>query len=257
MNATPPFIFGMPQSNWRAPLERYGFVLDHAITSTDACDVLFIPSDYADIQHAGRHPQRFPRRFCPSAAVASLVAHPLEFSNWMNAAGFAHLVPKRMIHERTFPLVLKEDRISSGGEAVHLIADDAELDRVTDRLRYAGIAWLLTEPVYGMTEFVAHQLVLAGCVVHSIVFAVQLSHPLQIKRGSMGGTVTTAVDLSPLASVYRALDYTGFACVNFKARADGSIAIFEINPRLGGSLVVDPSALADMMAAFTNILPLS
>jgi len=147
-----------------------------------------------------------------------------------------------------YPCILKECRISSGGKAVHLIESDSQLRIAIGTLTMLGIRFVLQEAIRKTEEYVCHSMVKNGIHLKSIIFKVNLPNELHIKSGSMGGELT-CLDVSPIYEVYRVLHYTGFACVNFKM-TDTGIKIFEINPRMGGSLVENEECLKEMVTKF-------
>lgn len=97
-------------------------------------------------------------------------------------------------------------------------------------------AWIRLEAIRGRVELVQHVACKAGRVIAKVTGAMDAGGELVIKRGAWPYVRTTDVDLD---RVFAALDYTGFACVNLKMVGDQP-KIFEINPRLGGSLVTGP-----------------
>ena len=98
-------------------------------------------------------------------------------------------------------------------------------------------ATIQIEAIRGRIEHVLHGAYLAGEPIATITGTIDLGDDLVIKRGAIG--YERCADIAELDQVFRVIGYTGFACVNFKMH-DGVPKIFEINPRLGGSLVLGP-----------------
>jgi biotin carboxylase len=149
------------------------------------------------------------------------------------ARGFSALLPKQLIEPYPYPCVVKQQYSFAGcGVQIAQSADDLPI-------AYACVQ----EPIYGGVEYVEHAVVLAGVVRARVRFRVQLAGDLVVKQGRLvGEEVASDPFLDP---VFAQLGYTGFACANFKL-VDRQPKIFEINPRMGGSLVFS-DRLGDML----------
>jgi predicted ATP-grasp superfamily ATP-dependent carboligase len=58
-------------------------------------------------------------------------------------------------------------------------------------------------------------------------------------------------DWTPFEKIFTKLKYTGFACIDFKM-INSKIKIFEINPRLGGTIVHDPEDFSTLIELIRN-----
>jgi predicted ATP-grasp superfamily ATP-dependent carboligase len=107
------------------------------------------------------------------------------------------------------------------------------------------------EAIRGRYEYVQHSAWIDGDPIVVVTGRQDMGDDLVIKRGSVTYERCDDVDFG---AIFRALKYTGFACVDFKIK-DGQPKIFEINPRLGGSLVLGPD-LDPVMGAVAKKLGL-
>jgi predicted ATP-grasp superfamily ATP-dependent carboligase len=86
-------------------------------------------------------------------------------------------------------------------------------------------------------EYAVHMFIYKGNIKWSVCY--KLTHPskLFIQRGKMDEyEKIDKFDYSTFEKIFKVVNYTGFTCIDFKM-IDNNIKIFEINPRLGGTLV--------------------
>ena len=79
-----------------------------------------------------------------------------------------------------------------------------------------------------------------GDILWSSSFAWDLGSDTQFGIPVFGATVSVPAPcrvLFHIAAILAPLGYSGPCCANYKVLPSGEIAIFEINPRLGGSLM--------------------
>jgi len=123
--------------------------------------------------------------------------------------------------------------------------------------KWAGREILLQEHVASADDYVMHLVRAEGRIVWSCVYRYSLPTELEI-RGPVEGIEIhhepTSDDLRGVAESFLApLAYEGPANIDYRRRADGSIAVLEINPRLGGSLM-RPEHRSDLAAAISAIV---
>lgn len=220
-----------PFEDWAFPLSRVGRLVQRMEPTKDIA-ITFTLEGARRMSGLGVH--GLPRRFSPNGDTFDLLDHTFRFHRWM----WEHhrtWKPHRL-EQPAYPCIAKFDR-SHGGCGVRLIRTSAEDPT-------SGLE-LLMEAVRGRHEYIWHAAALRGEVLVERTFRVDLIDDLEIRRGPRPGIVVAPpVDLDV---ILRELDYTGFACANYKM-VDGVPKIFEINPRMGGSLVHAPQHLAEMLA---------
>ena len=87
-----------------------------------------------------------------------------------------------------------------------------------------------------MTNTLAIFLVHNGIIIHEIYYKSRESQNYHISHGKKMRYTSVKLDIPIFCKIFQLLKYTGFACIDFKI-IDDNIKIFEINPRLGGTLV--------------------
>jgi len=77
-----------------------------------------------------------------------------------------------------------------------------------------------------------------------------------IQKGKMSNyvkVIDNRIDfcMDIFSKIFTKLNYTGFACADFKLY-DDNLKIFEINPRLGGTIINDRLDFVELMNACVN-----
>jgi hypothetical protein len=241
------YIFGKPFSeNWTSRLSVFAEVLPNYLWSYESDDRTIILNCREDIDHLKSHSRYFPNTFSTNLRTVELLENHDAFRTWSQINGLDHLLPSK---PTAFPYFFKANR-SSGGTGVILLHNESDLQR--EAQTHSDYGWSTQEPIPGNVEYVTHALVKDGQCVNLVTFGCILPKLLFVKCGPMSGVRCECPDAHGLAQVFSALNYTGFACTNYKMR-DGKMKLFEINTRMGASLVFNPAALKEMMDAFSNL----
>lgn len=258
-------VFGRPPTPWWTPhLQKHGVVLTTSLEESRLAVSapplpFFVPIDYGDVAFANDHAARFQGQlFAPSTEIVRTFDNPLSFYEWIEDRGLDSLVPARLDRGLRYPCVLKRARAGTGfsaGEGVHLLrSEDDTRAFLSD---HGGEPYLAQEFIDGGESYVAHAVSRAGVIVKMLVFRVELPEGDPIKRGALP---SSRVDVRPedwlaIKGILATARYTGFSCTNFKRGAAGEPRIFEVNPRMGASLVLDNDAMSEMLAAVLERLP--
>jgi len=101
--------------------------------------------------------------------------------------------------------------------------------------------FLIQTYIPGNVEFGGHFIVYNGKIIFKKYYQTinNSDNEFHIQKGMMRNYNTVTLDdnkESVFHSIFQKLNYTGFACANFKIYQD-CVKIFEINPRMGGTFV--------------------
>lgn len=200
---------------------------------------------------------------CPSGR-RSLSPEPLAIDTFWNKASFARYVERaglselcpvryRNEAEAQFPCVLKSLR-NSCGRGVAVVESAAHLHALLQRPPWLGKSVLLQALVEGTEEFVTHCVCRAGKILWSCSFVYELDSGDLIRttrnvRAPRQHRPSPAI-LAQIAGLIAPSGYTGPCNLDYKITEAGRIAVFEINARLGGSLMAPERVdeLADALA---------
>jgi hypothetical protein len=176
----------------------------------------------------------------PSRRAVTTFADKRRFARFVDKQGLNALAP---VHYRWgaamhYPVVLKRtDLNSASGVALVHSAEDLLAYRKSEM--WAGRPVVIQEAVPGRLDYVTHCVAVDGRIVWHCSYAFELEHDLVLR----GPRVTdhprphlaTRAELRQMERFLRPLRFSGPVNFDYK-RGPGGIVVFEINPRLGGSL---------------------
>jgi ATP-grasp domain len=181
--------------------------------------------------------------FHPSPEVVSLCDDKMKLAQFLIAQGFGQYVPGLRPCGPPYPYVLKK---RMGWWGMHCrIVNGPEDER---DFNLSGDEWFAQDFVPGHIEFATHILRTGGQIRYASTVAHQMA-----KASSVLGARDTSLHsrllpgckyLDRFSEILAKLDYEGTACFDYKV-IDHRPAIFEINPRFGGSLSLDITAYLD------------
>lgn len=135
-----------------------------------------------------------------------------------------------------YPCIFKLAKTYSGMGS-HICKNKAELLECQEN--YKAKQSFVQEYIYddNQYEYAAHMFIVKGNIKWAVCY--KLIHPskLFIQRGKMDEyDKINNFDFNIFEKIFKVVNYTGFVCIDFKM-INNNIKIFEINPRLGGTLV--------------------
>jgi len=199
-------------------------------------------------------PRRYPGLLADREAIGML-ADKSRFPVWMAAHGFASDMPAVYADgdSATFPCVVKRHAFSAS-VGVEIATSRAHLDAILQSRWFRGKPAVLQALVPGTVEYATFLLCDRGRILWDATFASTMAGPAVIKNDDNPGerrvVATPPQALERFAGILGALRYSGPCAIDYKRRDDGRPAIFEINPRLGGTLMMPAHAamLRDALA---------
>jgi len=181
--------------------------------------------------------------------TVALMANKEKFSSLLIENGFSSFVPR--IYENIdlveFPVVIKRTDLNAG-QGVRIIRNlmdfhDAENDPIFENKNY-----FLQEYVESERDYVAHIIAKNGKILWSKSFCYSMPHAETIRTPGIHTAITSYTlnshTLDVFDKIIKLLKYSGPCNIDFRM-SDNEPKIFEINPRLGGSLML-PESMADL-----------
>lgn len=258
-------LYGIPYADWNATLS------DRALWSSlpGIAHVLRRPAspfgsgaraDDIVIAMMTAHIARKPggRALEPSAHALAMLENKAKFATYMTTNGFTDYCPRTYAgrHEAVFPCMLKRTDLSAS-LGVAIAKSPEHLDELLRTRTFAGHAYILQAVVPGNVEYATYCVCKNGQVLWSCSFASDIGAPVAIKRedNALVRQAITTPDpvLRQIEAVLQPLAFSGPCNVDYKRTADGHLQIFEINPRLGGTLML-PSQSTQLRAALACII---
>jgi carbamoylphosphate synthase large subunit len=258
-------LYGIPYADWNATLS------DRALWSKlpGVARVRRLPAspfgagarvDDVVIAMKTGHIVRRPggRALEPTAHAIATLEDKAKFATYMAANGFGDYCPRTYANrqEAVFPCMLKRTDLSASLGV--LIAQSAKhLDELLQTHTFQGHPYLLQALVQGSVEYATYCVCKDGRVLWSCSFAADAGSPVAIKREDNAvqrqAVATPDAVLRQIEAVLLPLAFSGPCNVDYKLLADGRMQIFEINPRLGGTLML-PAQAAVLRTALTCIV---
>lgn len=181
--------------------------------------------------------------------MSEILDNKLLFQVFMKENGFEKHIPvlyvsktkgQIIFHDQLwYPCVCKPV-LGRGAEGVYIAQGKEDI-------KHENRDEIIEQYIPGETEYSAHFSVKDGKIAYSVYFMAKYS-VMEIKRGDIRNYEAQHRDDSPFNRIFEALNYTGFACANFKI-LDDTVKIFEINPRLGGSILGNKKYLFELKQA--------
>jgi hypothetical protein len=201
-----------------------------------------IPLMEEDVRDCIRHPELKSLALLPTERALLTLYDKARFSQHMLEQGLGEFQPElfRHTHELKFPVALKRTTLNAGSGIAR--ADNlAQFSRLSTLPQFAGKSVLACEWIEGRVEYVTHAVVVQGHIRWHQSFEYGLEPGQVLRRGSSGRNIrpieVSAQALRMFEAVLLPLNYCGICNIDFKLTPQGRLKIFEINPRLGGSLL--------------------
>ncbi len=199
-------------------------------------------------------PTRFRSLFPPKETV-NLLSDKRAFSQYLASQQLHHLAPTTYTFENIqFPCVVKRLNLNAG-TGVEIAQDEATLSQILAKQPWTGHPVIIQEYIASEFDFVTHAVCRGGHFMWSCTYQLSIDPPAAIQRPSntmARRKFEASIDtLRTLQSLVAPLKYDGPINFDYKLIKDG-LRIIEINPRLGGSLII-PENVDDLAGALGAI----
>ncbi len=201
-----------------------------------SCRTVIIPLSEDNINNCPRnHPALIPNR-----RAVEILRNKATFAAYINEYGLADLCPVTYEsgEHAEFPCILKRVNASYGRDSM-VLRSKQELARA---VALSQEEFILQSLVRGTTEYTTHCICKDGRIIWSYSVGFEMDGPEEIRRGMvckehLGRVTPPAGTFAAIERVLAPLGYSGPCNVNYKRSGAGTISIFEVNPRFGGSLM--------------------
>jgi carbamoylphosphate synthase large subunit len=165
------------------------------------------------------------------------------FAAHVERAGLVALCPTtyRAPADVRFPCIVKP-AMAAYETGMRILRSRGELESFLAQEGWDCSRWIFQEFVEGEIEYATHCVFERGRLLWSCSFAFERLPGTDIRQGIAFRTLRpftpTEAVLDAITRLLSPLDYSGPCTVDYKLRDADRIAIFEINPRFGGSLIL-------------------
>jgi hypothetical protein len=249
-------LYGLPYGDWNATLSDRKLWQDLEVVSElrripgfrwllplSTERTVLIPMKTS---HTVDAPRRY-RNLIPDRRSALILADKNAFQSYMVGNGLMAYVPPTYASpdEAVFPCVVKRLDLSAS-VGVEIATSRAHLEKILQSGLFSGHPSLLQALVPGVLEYATFCICDGGRILWDATFVSTMSGPAMIKNEDNGKDrriVTTPAEvLKQFETVLAPLNYRGPCVIDYKIADDGRVQIFEINPRLGGTLLLKSNA---------------
>lgn len=201
----------------------------------------------------------------PNLSALQVLSNKAVFAAYVRDMGLTNRCPTvfTSIEEASFPCVIKRTDLN-GGLGVEIAASLEHARVLVEQEPFAGMPYLIQSLVIHSGEYVAHCVCREGRILWHCVYAFEYEGSPVIRRPSMTTQALPAKAPPSLVAVVESflvpLSFSGPCNIDYAIGEDGNIVVFEINPRLGGSLMcaVNLTDLRDSLCCIIqNALALS
>lgn len=249
-------LYGLPYGDWNATLSDRKLWQDLKVVS----EMRRVPGfrwllpRYTDrtvlIPMKTSHTMDAPRRFrtlIPDRRSTLILGDKDAFQAYMAENGLMAYTPATYAtpDEAAFPCVVKRLDLSAS-VGVEIAISRTHLEEILQSGLFSGHPFLLQALAPGILEHATFCVCDGGRILWEATFVSTMGGPAMIKNEDNGKNrriVTTPPEvLKQLEAVLAPLDYRGPCVIDYKIADDGRVQIFEINPRLGGTLLLKCNA---------------
>lgn len=194
----------------------------------------------------------------PSDGAVRVLSNKKSFVQLLQENNLSHIAPENYskVSDIKYPCVIKHPELN-GSASVHIVNS---LEDLLFRLAQPDLkdqSFLAQEFIPGEQEYTMHAIFKRGELLWSFNLKYDTTALTTYKKtGQYPNSTFVEPDLSHLlliCSLMQRISYNGPCNIDYKIRKDGRIAIFEINPRLGGSLFL-PEYHQHLAIAFNLII---
>lgn len=197
---------------------------------------------------------------CPDTYdVIDTLDNKCKFIKFMSENNLGHLIPNVKVMKYN-KQILKNDKVnypvifkypvSCGGFGSQVCQNSYELEKVI-RIGQRN-DYIVQKYIQDQKEYSAHLFVQKGIIKYSIYYVMLHDQEFGIQHGKMKKYDRIIFDQEDsFVPIFKLLNYTGFACIDFKLK-NNKVKIFEINPRLGGTLATNAKDFKEMLDYVIN-----
>jgi hypothetical protein len=191
--------------------------------------------------HARNRPKTYPS-LVPDERSLNALGDKAQFQAYVRDNALEDLCPEHFSSPAAarFPCVLKRTDLNAG-KGVAVAASAEHLQRLLEQPPWRGHPFVLQAMLEGGGDIVTHCVCKEGQILWHTSFAYTLFPGETIRAGSNIQSIrpipTTSSTLRQLQRFLLPLNYSGPCNFDLKLTPDGTVAVMEVNPRLGGSLM--------------------
>lgn len=204
--------------------------------------------------HIEKCPRRYPT-FISSARATQTLRNKAVFAAYARDQDLAEYCPQlyETIDSATFPCVIKRVDLNAS-IGIALVNSPEHFYQLLSRAPWKGKKYILQEFIPGGRERSTYGMFENGRLLwHRSYEFTFPENSIRLNGNNRERVQASSSQLALFQRFLAPLNYTGPCNVDYKLRADGTVAVMEVNPRLGGSLMRGQNIL-DLKEALSLII---
>jgi carbamoylphosphate synthase large subunit len=186
----------------------------------------------------------------PEITVLNIFNDKKLFIDFMKESNLENYVPKCYSKDHIIYPCIAKKRISDFGRDTFVAYKEKHLNKLNMD------DYLIQEPIYGNNEYTTHILAKDGNIILDKTFIYDYNVNIYIqgyqRLGSCQEISISKIALKIFSEIIKKTNYSGFCCIDYKL-IDNSPIIFEINPRIGGSLTRNKDVHLKFILAYSDL----
>jgi carbamoylphosphate synthase large subunit len=246
--------YGSSHENWKAALSHTSSIWDEIpyVETVIVLEDLDFPLKEVSRKYSSTvllplkepaildHPQGY-LTLVPSKELVDLASYKNTFYNFLTEHGFKEYFPQPLDAPNfTTPFILKRLH-GEGGFGIFLVWNEERYKEVLTQPSLKNEPYMLEEYIEGDDEYIFYVVCKKGEILWHASLMGQPPTDSRVQKGSFANASEVEITketYSVFKGIFKALNYDGPANFNYKIKNNKPI-IFEMNPRIGGTLM-DP-----------------
>ena len=246
--------YGSSHENWKAALSHTSSIWDELpyVETVIVLEDLNFPLKEVSSKYSNTvllplkepaildHPQGY-LTLVPSKKIVDLASYKDTFYNFLIEHGFKEYFPKPLdAPDFTTPFILKRLH-GEGGFGIFLVWNEERYKEVLTQPSLKNEPYILEEYIEGDDEYIFYVVCKKGEILWHASLMGQPPTDSRVQKGSFANASEVEITkevYSVFKGIFKALNYDGPANFNYKLKNNKPV-IFEMNPRIGGTLM-DP-----------------
>lgn len=201
--------------------------------------------DFIDKHHSDKFPS-----LIPTKSMIETFANKLAFSCYVNDNNLSLMTPKiYTIDNIVYPCIIKRTNLNNGN-GCNILNNENDLKKYLN----SNKKYVIQNIIYDNIEYTTHCICHNGNILWHVTYVYKLDSQCTIKKGYVDSHKyeISNIVLSELQSFLLPIKYQGPCNIDYKV-IDGHIMVMEINPRFGGSLMIEDNR-EDLRQAIKTII---
>ncbi|HWR01221.1 MAG TPA: hypothetical protein VN371_05110 [Chlorobaculum sp.] len=192
--------------------------------------------------HIAKCPKKY-HSLVPCKRALGLLGNKAQFASYVERHNLDSFVPRHYesVDDIAWPAVLKRADLNSG-RGIEIVRSIEHFEDLLKTDLWKNQKYVLQELIPGKFDYVTHCICKNGRILWASTFEYEMSSAKEIRTPDnvkfMKPSVASPSTMNQMEKLLAPLRFNGPCNFDYKIDAQGEMKVFEINPRLGGSLML-------------------